>query len=58
MKKLLRDNRSGRLDCPRQDVEDHKRNVHSDENREQNLGDPKMLMSPEQPKHVNDDAEP
>ena len=59
MKKLRGDKRSGRLDCPRHEVEDHLRKVHSDENRDQDLGDPDTLMSPRPPRSaVFDNAEP
>ena len=57
-KKLLEDKRSGRLDCPRQEVEDHLKNVHSDENRDQDLGDSDTLLTPEKPETGFDDAEP
>ena len=57
-KKLLGDKRSGRLDCPRQEVEEHLRNTHSDDNRDLDLGDPITLLSLGPPTSVFDDAEP
>ncbi|XP_053391239.1 uncharacterized protein LOC128554051 [Mercenaria mercenaria] len=58
MKKLLRDKRSRSLECPRQEVKDHLRNIHSDENRDQDLGDPDTLLSPEPPTTAFGDSEP
>ncbi|KAH3826329.1 hypothetical protein DPMN_128229 [Dreissena polymorpha] len=37
-KKLIEDKISGRLDFPREEVEDPTRNVHSDKNRKQDMG--------------------
>ena len=54
-KKLIGDNISGKLDCPKQDVEDHLNNVRSDKNRDRDLGDPTTLMVPE-PLHTNFDS--
>ena len=49
--------RSGRLECPRQEVEDHLRSIHSNSNREVNLGNHDTLMTREPPNTGFDEAE-
>jgi hypothetical protein len=49
VKKMLGDEKSGRLECPREEVEDYLRNVHSDEKRDEDLGECRGLLQPEEP---------
>ena len=58
MKKMLGDKRTGRLSCPRAEVEEHLKAVHSDPDREVPLGIHPKLISPEEPEKPMDDSEP
>ena len=58
VKKLLGDKRSGRLDCPKEEVEQHLRDTHSDPNRQQELGDCPQLLQPDEPTVTFDESEP
>lgn len=58
IKKLLGDKRSGRLECPREEVEQHLRQTHSDSRRDEELGDCPQLLQPEEPTTAYDESEP
>ena len=49
VKKLLGDKRSGRLDCPKEEVESYLRDTHSDPDRDKDLGHQHRLINPEEP---------
>lgn len=56
-KRLLGDTRSGRLQCPREEVQDHLRKTHNDPRREEELGDFPLLV-PDEPEAAFDMSEP
>ena len=58
VKKLLGDKRSGRLECPREEVEQHLRDTHSDLDRQQELGECPQLLQPDDPIVAFDESEP
>jgi hypothetical protein len=58
LKKLLGDKRSGRLQCPREEVEKHLRETHNDPRRDEALEYCAGLLQPEEPTVAFDLAEP
>ncbi|CAC5377735.1 unnamed protein product [Mytilus coruscus] len=58
IKKLLGDKRSGRLDCPKEEVEHYLRDTHSDPDRERDLIDQHRLISLDEPTLEFDMSEP
>jgi hypothetical protein len=58
MKRLLGDTRSGRLECPKEEVEQHLKETYSDPGRDNSLGECKQLIQPEEPTVSFDESEP
>lgn len=58
VKKLLGDTRTGSLECPREEVEQHLGTTHNDQRRDEELGECPGLLEPEAPTTDFSEAEP